>query len=49
VIVTLQYPLLMQLGNNPRAVNLGNGKVRGVPAAMLPVTAVAKKNSEHMQ
>src|SRR5258707_910381 len=32
VIVTLQHPLLQQLGNGSRAINLGNGKVRGVPA-----------------
>src|ERR1700723_2332692 len=36
VIVTLQHPLLVQLGNPSRAINLGNGKVRGVPAAILP-------------
>jgi transcriptional regulator with XRE-family HTH domain len=48
VIVTLQHPLL-QLGNGPRAINLGNGKIRGMPAAMLPPAAVAKKNSERMQ
>jgi transcriptional regulator with XRE-family HTH domain len=48
VIVTLQHPLL-QTGTGPRAINLGNGKVRGVPAAMLPTPAVAKKNSERMQ
>jgi transcriptional regulator with XRE-family HTH domain len=40
VIVTLQYPLLSQVGN---------GKVRNVPAAMLPVTAVTKKALERMQ
>jgi transcriptional regulator with XRE-family HTH domain len=49
VIVTLQHPLLFQLGSNSRAINLGNGKARSVPAAMLPPTAVAKKNSERMQ
>jgi transcriptional regulator with XRE-family HTH domain len=48
VIVTLQHPLL-QLGNSSRGINLGNGRVRGVPAAMLPGVAVAKKNSERMQ
>jgi len=48
VIVTLQHPLL-QLGNASRAINLGNGKVRGVPAAMLPAATVAKKSSERMQ
>jgi transcriptional regulator with XRE-family HTH domain len=48
VIVTLQHPLLLQLGNGSRAINLGNGKIRGVPPAMLP-TAVAKKNTERMQ
>jgi transcriptional regulator with XRE-family HTH domain len=49
VIVTLQHPVLVQLGNPSRAINLGNGKVRGVPAAILPGVAVAKKNSERMQ
>jgi transcriptional regulator with XRE-family HTH domain len=48
VIVTLQHPLLFQLGSS-RAINLGNGKVRGVPGVMLPAAAVAKKNSERMQ
>ena len=48
VIVTLQHPLL-QTGAVPRAINLGNSKVRGVPAAMLPTATVAKKNSERMQ
>lgn len=48
VIVTLQYPL-SQLGGGARAMNPGNGRVRGVPAAMLPITAVAKKGSERMQ
>jgi transcriptional regulator with XRE-family HTH domain len=48
VIVTLQHPLLFQLGGS-RAINLGNGKGRGVPGAMLPAAAVAKKNSERMQ
>jgi len=49
VIVTLQHPLLLQLGNGPRAINLGNGKVRGMPTGILPGTATAKKNSERMQ
>ena len=49
VIVTLQHPLLMQLGSGSKAINLGNSKVRGVPGAMLPPAAVAKKNSERMQ
>jgi transcriptional regulator with XRE-family HTH domain len=40
VIVTLQYPLLTQLGN---------GKVRNAAAVMLPVTAVTKKAPERMQ
>jgi transcriptional regulator with XRE-family HTH domain len=48
VIVTLQHPLLMQLGSS-RAMNLGSGKVRGVPAAMLSAAPVAKKNPERMQ
>jgi len=49
VIVTLQHPLFLQLGNGPRAINLGSAKVRGVPPAMLPVTAAAKKSLEQMQ
>jgi transcriptional regulator with XRE-family HTH domain len=49
VIVTLQHPLLMQLGNSSRPINLGNGKTRNIPAAMLPGVAVTKKNSERMQ
>ena len=48
VIVTLQHPLLMSLGNASRSIQLGTGKVRGVPAAVLPA-AGARKNSEQMQ
>jgi transcriptional regulator with XRE-family HTH domain len=49
VIVTLQHPLMMQLGNGPRPVHHGTGKVRVVPSAILPTAVVAKKNSERMQ
>ncbi len=49
VIVTLQHPLLMPLGNGSRSIQLGNGKLRGVPPAVLPATAAARKNSEQMQ
>jgi transcriptional regulator with XRE-family HTH domain len=49
VIVTLQHPLLMQLGSAQRSANGMNGKVRGVPAAILPQTNAAKKMSSHMQ
>jgi transcriptional regulator with XRE-family HTH domain len=49
VIVTLQHPPLMQLGTNPRSIQLGSGKGRGVPAGILPATAVARKNPEQMQ
>jgi transcriptional regulator with XRE-family HTH domain len=49
VIVTLQHPLLFQLGSSSRAISLGNGKVRGLPGVMLPAAAVAKKSSERMQ
>jgi hypothetical protein len=49
VIVTLQHPQLLQLGSSSRALHLGNGKVRSVPAAVLPATTVARKNSERMQ
>jgi transcriptional regulator with XRE-family HTH domain len=48
VIVTLQHPLLMPLGNSSRSIQLGTGKVRGVPGAVFPATA-ARKNSEQMQ
>ena len=49
VIVTLQYAPLMQLGTSSRSIQLGNSKVRAVPAAVLPATAVARKTSEQMQ
>jgi transcriptional regulator with XRE-family HTH domain len=49
VIVTLQHPLMLQLGNSSRPVHLGNSKVRGIPAAVLPATPTARKNSERMQ
>jgi mannose-6-phosphate isomerase-like protein (cupin superfamily) len=48
VIVTLQHPLLMSMGNGSRSIQLGAGKVRGVPEAVLPATG-ARKNSEQMQ
>jgi len=40
---------LMQLGTSSRSIQLGNSKVRGVPAGVLPATAAATKNSEQMQ
>lgn len=49
VIVTLQHPLMLQMANGSRSINLGNGKTRSVPAAILPAIATAKKNSERMQ
>jgi transcriptional regulator with XRE-family HTH domain len=50
VIVTLQHPLLIQMGNGSRsAAQMGNGRLRAVPAAMLPAAAVAKKTAEQMQ
>lgn len=49
VIVTLQHPLLLQLGSGSRGVSLGNGKVRGVGGAIFPAATAAKKNSERMQ
>jgi transcriptional regulator with XRE-family HTH domain len=49
VIVTLQHPLLLQVGNGPKAINLGNGKIRGIPTGILPSAAATKKNSERMQ
>jgi transcriptional regulator with XRE-family HTH domain len=48
VIVTLQHPLLMQLGSGTRQANGANGKVRNVPATILPQTPLAKKMSSHM-
>jgi transcriptional regulator with XRE-family HTH domain len=48
VIVTLQHPLMLQLGNNSRPVHLGISKGRGMPAPVLPSTA-ATKNPERMQ
>lgn len=49
VIVTLQHPLLLQTGSGSRAINLGVGKARSMPAEMLPTTGGAKKNTERMQ
>jgi transcriptional regulator with XRE-family HTH domain len=50
VIVTLQHPLLMSLGSGPRSTNSSNGKLKGVPAAILPQqTTAAKKMSQRMQ
>jgi transcriptional regulator with XRE-family HTH domain len=49
VIVTLQHPLLMPLGNSSRSVQLGAGKVRGLTAGVLPATPAARKSSEQMQ
>jgi mannose-6-phosphate isomerase-like protein (cupin superfamily) len=49
VIVTLQHPLMLQFGNSSRPVHLGNTKARGIPAAVLPATTSARKNSERMQ
>ncbi|WP_353070162.1 XRE family transcriptional regulator [Tunturibacter empetritectus] len=41
VIVTLQHPVLMQLGSGARSTNATNGKVRGVPGSMLAQAAAA--------
>ncbi|MBB5331565.1 helix-turn-helix domain-containing protein [Tunturiibacter gelidoferens] len=49
VIVTLQHPLLMQLGSGAKQANGVNGKVRSVSAAILPQAASAKKLSSQMQ
>jgi transcriptional regulator with XRE-family HTH domain len=48
VIVTLQHPLLMQLGSGTKQANGVNGKVRSVPAAILPQATAAKKVSPQM-
>jgi transcriptional regulator with XRE-family HTH domain len=49
VIVTLQHPLALQMGNSARSIHLGGGKVRVVSPGILPTTVVPKKNSERMQ
>ena len=48
VIVTLQHPLLMTLGSGSRSSHSGSGKPKGVPAAILPQQASAKKMSSRM-
>ena len=48
VIVTLQHPLLMHLGSGPKNSSLSNGKPRGVPDAILPMT-MSKKSPAAMQ
>jgi len=48
VIVTLQHPVLMQLGSGNKQPNGVNGKVRSVPAAILPQATSAKKVSSQM-
>jgi uncharacterized cupin superfamily protein len=49
LIVTLQHPLVAQLGSGAR-MNSANGRAKGVPAAMLPTAGVAaKKGSARMQ
>jgi transcriptional regulator with XRE-family HTH domain len=48
VIVTLQHPLLMTLGSGTRSANSGNGKLKGIPAAILPQQVAAKKMSSRM-
>ncbi|WP_433974769.1 helix-turn-helix domain-containing protein [Tunturiibacter lichenicola] len=48
VIVTLQHPLLMTLGSGARSAPSGNGKTKGIPAAILPQQVAAKKMSSRM-
>src|SRR5258708_7089205 len=48
VIVTLQHPLLMSVGSGSRSIQLGTGKVRGMPAGALPATAATRKDPEQM-
>jgi transcriptional regulator with XRE-family HTH domain len=49
VIVTLQHPLMAQLGGGAR-MGSGNGRSRGVPTAILPSAGeTAKKSSARMQ
>ena len=50
VIVTLQHPLLMQMGNGQRASNGVNGRtVRGMTAAMMQPVGGIRKNAQRMQ
>jgi transcriptional regulator with XRE-family HTH domain len=50
VIVTLQHPLLMQLGSGARSANAGNGKMKtGVPAGILSQQVPVKKIASRMQ
>jgi transcriptional regulator with XRE-family HTH domain len=50
VIVTLQHPLLMQMGNSPRAANGANGRaVRSITAAMMQPVAGVRKSAQRMQ
>jgi len=48
LIVTLQHPLLMQLGNTARTGAVTNGRGRNVPVAVMPQVAMGKK-AQRMQ
>ena len=49
VIVTLQHPLVLQMGTGGRTLGAGTGKVRNIPGMMLPTTVVKKGAAERMQ
>jgi transcriptional regulator with XRE-family HTH domain len=49
VIVTLQHPLMLHMASSSRSIHMGSSKDRDVPAAVLPATTPARKNSERMQ
>ena len=50
VIVTLQHPLLMQLGNGSRATNVSNGRaIRSLTTAMMQPATGIKRSAQRMQ
>jgi transcriptional regulator with XRE-family HTH domain len=49
LIVTLQHPLLAQMGHGSRMAGSTNGRTRSVTAAMLPGSASSKKSPQRMQ
>ena len=49
VIVTLQHPLVLQMGTGGRTLGAGTGKVRNIPGMMLPTAVVKKGAAERMQ
>lgn len=50
VIVTLQHPLLMQLGNGSRTANVSSGRaIRNMTAAMMQPAVGIKRSAQRMQ